>query len=118
MITIKFPAHRKGDWWSGAKITVTPKPLTDPIDLTTLTAILIQFKSDKTSKKSFLEFSLENGKISVLSSTEMLVAGQIVDIPASKAYYADVEITTADGKPITIMDIVWEIVQDVSRKEA
>ena len=116
--TIKFPVHRKGDWWTGAKITITPIPPSDPIDLTTLTGILIQFKADKTSKKSFLEFSMENGKVSVLSATEMVIAGQIVDIPASKAYYADVEITTADGKPLTIMDIVWEISQDVSRKEA
>ena len=68
MDLIKFPTRRKGDWRGGAKITITPKPLTDPIDLTTLTAVLIQFKADKTSKKSPLEFSLENGKITLLAT--------------------------------------------------
>ena len=114
---VKFLPHKKGDWWNGAKITITPKPNTDPIDLTTLTDILMQVKSDKTSKKSFLEFSIENGKITVLNATQFLIAGQVVDIPAA-VYHSDIQITTSNGKPLTIMDISWEISQDVSRKEA
>ena len=39
-----------------------------------------------------------------------------VDIPAA-VYYSDIQITTSNGKPLTIMDISWEISQDVSRKE-
>lgn len=60
---------------------------------------------------------MENGKITVLNSTQFLIAGQIVDIPAA-VYSSDIQITTSNGKPLTIMDISWEITQDVSRKEA
>ena len=111
-----IPSHIKGDWWAGAKITVTPKLGTDPIDLTTVSAIFMQVKNDKTSKKSFLEFSLENGKIQILNSSQFSINGQIVDIPAA-TYYSDIEIVTADGKPVTIPNFVWTIEQDCSRKE-
>lgn len=116
MITkIKFPNHRKGDWWSGANITVTPRLGFDPIDMSTCTSILMQVKTDKTSKKSFLEFSLENGKVQVLASNKIYILPQIVDLPAG-TYYSDVEVVTQDGKPITIVDITWIIDQDISRK--
>ena len=111
-----IPNHIKGDWWSGAKITVTPKLGTDPIDLTTVSAILMQVKSDKASKKHALEFSIENGKIQVINATQFSISGEIVNIPAG-TYYSDIEITTNDGKPVTIPNFVWTIEQDCSRKE-
>lgn len=115
MASVKLPDHKKGDWWNGMRVTVTPAVGTDPIDLTTLTAILMQFKLDPASKKSALEFSLENGKITVLSPTQFSVAGCIVNIPAG-TYYSDIEITTMDGKPLTIASYTMVVVQDVSSK--
>ena len=116
METVTFPNHTKGDWWSDAAITITPKLGTDPIDLLTCTAILMQVKLDKTSKKSFLEFSLANGKITVPQTDKIIIAGQVVDIPAN-FYFSDIEVVTADGKPVTLFSIEWTIDQDTSRKE-
>ena len=113
---VKLPSHKKGDWWNGMRVTVTPAVGTDPIDMTTITAILMQFKLDPASKKSYLEFSLENGKITVLNAAQFSIAGCVVDIPAG-TYYSDIEITTADGKPLTIASYTMEVAQDVSRKE-
>jgi len=113
--TITFPEHMRGDWWGGAIITCTPKPNFDPIDVTTCTEILAQMKTEKTSKKFVVEFSKSNGKITTPAADKIVIAGQVMDIPAN-IYYADLEITTADGKPLTIFSIEWEIIQDVSRK--
>lgn len=108
---IAIPRHRKGDTWNGMLLTWTDDNNV-PIDISSGYVVKCDFKQTANSQKS-MSWSTVDGTITVNSIGQIRFLGRKITVPASK-YLADVEITDANNDTQTIVDLVWEIHQDIT----
>lgn len=110
----RFDNHIKGDTYDGNTFELTDAETGDPIDLTDVVEIKIQFKLTPTSSAA-LTFSLTGGEIEITDAvnSKFDILPQIVDIPAGE-YLSDFEFTYSSGKIKTYVKASWKIIQDIT----
>lgn len=104
---------KRGDTWQGAQFTISLNSVA--LDLTGA-AIVMQLRKTASDTEVILQFSSSAGSIVITNPTggAFAINPVIIDV-APRVYDYDVEITLSDGRVITPITGLFEIVKDVTR---
>lgn len=111
--------HKRGDTWNGISIIIEDSEIVSNVEVFTpknLTGYSVRsrFKTSNTGNAKF-EFSTDDNTITIPNplTGEIIFMPRKMDVSANR-YLFDIELTDPDGKVETVLDAIWNIVQDIT----